>query len=317
MSGPEDVIEKFFPDPAVAPLGVGLHLDVPHDVYLRDPCGRPSLNSSVAKEIAADGALYGWHAHPLLGGSADGGGGTRSMDRGSIIHKLVLGRGQDFATVAADDWRKDWAKRKRTEIRGAGKIAVLAADMDDYAAEASIYTQKLRDDWGITFEGVQTEVTAIWQEDGVLCRARFDGWRPAPAELIIDDLKTIERANPRRCRMACHTYGYDLAGAHYIKGAEHLVADSEGRWTMRFIFLEGAPAYEPLVCEFAGTMRKVGEDKRRRAFDTWKACIGLGRERQFWPGRSRQVVRLEAMPWAVAEDTDAAFAAFTNPAPPF
>lgn len=317
MSGPFDIVEEFFPpDPAdkLVPLGVGLHLDIPHDRYLADPCARPSLNSSVAKEIAADAPLYGWYAHPRLGGEADG-RSTRSLDRGSIIHKLVLGRGQEFATVAADDWRKDWAKRKRDEIRGAGLVPVLAADMDDFTAEASIYTRKLKDDWGITFDGVQTEVTAVWEEDGVLCRARFDGWRP---EIItVDDLKTIERANLRRCRMACHAWGYDLAAAHYTKGVEHLVDNAEGRVTMRFIFLEGAPAFEVLVTEFAGSMRKVGEDKRKRGFNGWAASIALGTDRRFWPGRPRQVVRLEAMPWAVAEDSDAAWAAFENPDPPF
>jgi len=319
VSGPEDIVEEFFP-PAppgqLPPIGVGLHLDVPHDRYLSDPCARPSLNASVAKEIAADAPLYGWYAHPRLGGDV-GGGGTKSMDRGSIIHKLVLGRGQDFATVPADDWRKDWAKRRRNEIRSVGLIPVLAADMDDYTAEAETYTRKLRDDWGVTFDGVQTEVTAVWEEDGVLCRARYDGWRPDPATLIIDDLKTIPRANPRACRMACHSFGYDLAAAHYIKGAEHLVADSDGRWNMRFIFLEGAPAFEVLVTEFAGTMRQVGEQKRRRGFDGWAGSIRLGTARQYWPPRPRQIVRLEAMPWAVAEDSDAAFAAFNNPPPAF
>lgn len=320
MSGPDDIIEEFFPpdpDPAPEPpLGVGIHLNISHDRYLGDPCERPSLNASVAKEIATDTPLHAWHAHPRLGGDAPAKFGS-NLDRGSIIHKLILGRGADFATVNATDWKKGWAQAKRKEIRGAGLIPVLAGDMDDYVVEAEIYKKKLRDGWGITFDGVQTEVTAVWEEAGVLCRARFDAWRPDPGELVIDDLKTIPRANVRAVQRACHNFGYDIAGEHYVKAAEHLVPDTDGRWTMRFIFLEGAPAFEPLVIVFAGSMAEAGRQRRRRAFDLWARCIGAGVHRDVWPGRPRTILRLEAQAWALKDDDEAAFASFENEPPPF
>jgi len=314
----DDVIEEFFPpDPTgLPPIGPGIHLDIPHGRYLSDPCARPSLNASVANEIAAESPLHGWHMHPKLGGSPDH-GSTKSMDRGSIIHKLLLGRGQDFGIVNAKDWRTSAAKERASEFRKDGIVPVLAADMEEYQAEALIYARKLKDGWGITFDGVQTEVTLVWEEGAVLCRARLDAWRPSHGELVIDDIKTIKKSNVRACRDACHRFGYDLAGAHYISGAEALVPDTEGRWNMRFIFLEGEPAYEPMVVEFAGSMVASGQERRRLAFRRWATCIARGTAAQHWPGRPRQIVRLEAAPWAAKDAADAEFSSFENPEPAF
>lgn len=321
---PSDVVEEFFPatPPELPPIGVGLHLDVSHERYMGDPCERPSLSSSVAKEIVTETPLHAWQMHPRLGGGGDA-HHTAALDAGSLIHKLVLGRGQDFMIVDAKDWRTNLAKAKRTEARQQGLIPVLIGDMDEYRERAAIYVDKLAGGWGIRFDNVPTEVTAIWEEgprlvgpDGqplppVLCRARFDAWRPD--DLIIDDLKTARACNETAAQRVSHDFGYDVSAAHYIRGAEALVDGADGRVKMRFIFLENTPPYEPLVTEFAGSMLEVGRRKRSRAFEAWSQCIAA----DYWPGRRREVVRLEAAAWAVKQDTDQAFAAFENPPPSF
>ena len=55
----------------------------------------PALSYSIAKILIGESPRHAWCAHPLLGNMR--GEPTAEMDFGQVAHKLMLGRGVDFA----------------------------------------------------------------------------------------------------------------------------------------------------------------------------------------------------------------------------
>jgi hypothetical protein len=268
-------------------LDVGLHYDVPESVYHADPCATPSLSSSIAKVINEKSARHAFHEHPRMGGNRRN--GTKAMDKGTIIHELMLGKGAGFVEVDAKTWASKNARERGEEIRAEGKTPVLAWQLAEYRMAADALLQMLRDR-GIEFNG-DSEVTVVWKTRGVLCRCRIDH---IDADGMVLDLKTIESASPEKLARHIIAYGYDIQRAAYINAMNTLYPSMAGRVTMKFLFCETTPPYDVVVCSFAGTMRDLGQMKWDHAVDVWKKCLESGE----WPGYSTEDVRVEAPAWA-------------------
>ena len=65
--------------------------------YYRDPCAVPSLSQSIAHTLVTQSPLHAWSEHPRLGNQRKP--ASKAMDVGSLIHKLVLGKGVDVEIV--------------------------------------------------------------------------------------------------------------------------------------------------------------------------------------------------------------------------
>jgi hypothetical protein len=280
-------------------LPIGLHEGISHDEYHFDPCARPSLSSSIAGIIVEKSPLHAWWAHPRLGGTP--GSSSQATERGSILHKLLLGRGQEIVTVAARDWRTDKAKAQREAIRADDKIPVLEDAMKEYERVAGIMRQRIADH-GILFKRENTEVTIVWESEGVLCRGRFDHW--TPEMFVIDDLKTCETAEPLRVGTSMVTYGADIQRAAYVDALETIFPEAVGRASMRFIYAEVEAPWDVVVVDPPGTMRELGERKWKRAKERWGKCLAAGTSEEHWPGYSRVPIRPEAPAWAIAKDME-------------
>jgi len=64
--------------------------------------------------------LHARYAHPKLGGGVRE--STDAQNRGSIIHKLLLGKGSEIAIINHDDYRKTEAREARDAALNAGQI---------------------------------------------------------------------------------------------------------------------------------------------------------------------------------------------------
>lgn len=277
-------------------LGPGLYDDVSHEAYHADPCKVPSLSASMAGILISSSPRHAWQAHPRLGGRVDE-EDTDATDRGTVVHKLLLGRGPDVVEVEANDWRSKVAKEARDAARAAGRVPVLVGRMTSYRTAADALRSRLLLS-GVEFEGGRPEVTVVWESDGVLCRARMDYLTIAEGAALIDDLKTADSANPAGVGAKMVSYGGDIQAAAYIEAIETLMPECAGRVRIRFAYGECRPPYEASVNVPDGVMLELGRRKWKRAKELWRACS----ERDEWPGYSTEIQRATPPPWALSED---------------
>lgn len=279
-------------------------LDVSHAGYYADPCATPSLNASTAKTLITRSPLHAWHEHPRLGGAPRE--ATTAQEHGSLIHRLVLGAGDDLEVIDAPDWRTKAAKEQRAEARTAGRIPVLTADY----AEANIVARSIAitlESFGIDLssgEAGESEVMLEWRERSargpVLCRGMLDRLSVSRSAAIIYDLKTTPNAHPQACARRVADLGYDIQAAAYTSAVEKLRPDLVGRVEFVFVFAETEPPYCVTPMKPGGMMREFGLTRWQRAVEVWAACLADNR----WPAYVESVTQLELPPWVMAADIE-------------
>lgn len=279
---------------------------MPSATYHADPCREPSLSSSVAHVLVAKSPLHAWHLHPRLGGKRNA--ATRSTDRGSIAHALLLGTAdKELLVVQADDWRTKAARDLRDAARGTGQVAVLQHELDDASAAVKGIKARFKA-LKVRLNG-KSEISLFWSEtadDGtvVQCRGRIDHLVLTPARARILDLKTCRSAHPRSCRSHAYEYGYDIQAAAYRSAITQLYPRFAGREEFLFLFAELEEPYGVLTCEPAGSLTELGNRRWRRAVNLWATCLRTKR----WPGYADGVVQLEAPSYALMDEEDIAYA---------
>ena len=254
----------------------------PDDYY-----ARPGFSSTVAKVLLARSAL---HAKASVGMKPSG-----LLDRGSIIHRLVLGKGKDYAIVEANDWRTNVAKAARADARAKGLTPVLADDFEDYSkASAAISTQLA--DRGIVLDG-DSEVAIEWMEGALQCKGMPDHlWI---GDGVILDLKVTENACPDAIERTAENLGYALQAAAYSRALAAVRPDLAGRVKFLFAFCEPDAPHAMNICETSGVFRELGERRWLRACAEWQQCI----ERDRYPGYDEHGINhINPPAWALARE---------------
>lgn len=279
-------------EPAIAYSPRARILDVTEDEYHADPCAAPSLSASIATLLVDRSPLHAWQAHPKLGGVRRA--PTAAMDRGTLIHKLLLGKGAEAAIIDAPDYRTKKAQQQRDDARGVGKAPVLASLYSDALATAGVLLKRLAD-FDVTLGG-ESEVVVTWEEDSphgpVTCRGMFDHLEGD----VIYDLKTSRSAHPRACSRHVVEYGYDVQHAAYLSALEALRPELQGRAVFVHLFVELEPPFGVYPCRLDGVLREYGERRWGRAVETWAKCLATNE----WPGYSPGIEWLAAPSWLLA-----------------
>lgn len=279
------------------PRASGLHLDISEEEYHNDPHETPSLSSTVARLLVRKSPAHARLAHPKLGGASFVPSGD--MDRGSLLHKLLLGAGREVVVIECDDWKKPGNRELRDIHRDAGKLAVTRKLFDE-ALETARQLQPRLAAKGVVFDG-HSEVTLLWEEEAngraVPCRARLDHIK----DQHLYDLKITSDANPRTLRAGHVTnMGYEIQAACYTSGASIVLPNMRGRLDYTLVFCEHEPPYCVTLVRCAGSLRELGERRWRRAVEAWEYCTRTDE----WPDYTglREVVFVEAKPWDLDEE---------------
>lgn len=273
------------------------------EVYHSDPCPSPSLSNSIAYQLTTRSPRHAWLAHPRLGAKRRP--PTKTMDRGSLVHALLLGSGPQIAEVDAEDWKTKAAREQRDAAYERGHLPVLTDDLQTALRDVVEIRERLTD-FGIELGGV-SEIGAFWVEratDGteVQCRALMDHWF-ADIDTIYD-LKTCRSGHPSAVQRHVVGYGYDIQRASYVSAIAKNFPERAGRTDFVFLFCELDPAVTVTPYRPAGSMRELGEQRWRRGVDLWARCI----KRNEWPGYASGIIEIEAPPWAMAAEFDATVA---------
>lgn len=271
-----------------------IYHDLPEQEY-HEQTGEetPLFSYSVAKTLLEKSPQHAYLQHPLLGNEPRK--PTTFMDKGNIIHGLILGGGPEIEIIQADNFRTKAAQELKAMAYEENKIPILQKDMDTIDEAVENAKEQIKQLAPYFFEDHQSELSVRWTMDnGVKTQSRFDWIKPETGLII--DLKTANDANPQNLDRKILDFGYDIQEALYMQCANKTWPDMAGRFKWEFIFVEPEPPYMVSVVETDTSMTWLGESKVKRASDKWKSCLESG----IFPGYGRQMV--SAPGWAVSRE---------------
>lgn len=273
------------------PLGLrkpGVYL-IPPARYHADPVVRPSLNHSVLRLILDKSPLHARAEHPRLNPAHEAKDPTSAMIAGTVLHRLILGRGDEIAVIAADSYRTNAARELRDAALARGATPILADDYADLQTCADAVVAQLRDDpeAATFFAPGRSEAIAIWRTGPVWCRAMIDRL-PNEAGAPIWDIKSTDKsARPADWERSLARQ-YATQAAFYRLGAGTALQRPVGE--MRFIVFERSPPYALSIVACGDTLIEAAEAEIMKAIKTWAVCTLTGE----WPGYGKGVHRVEA-----------------------
>lgn len=270
-------------------------LAIPEDTYHADTfTDAPCLSKSIAQILLTRSPLHAWAAHPKLNPNFVK-PAEKKFDIGTSVHALFLEGDANVAVIEADNWTTKAAKEQRDEARANGMTPLLAKDWERVQEMADAIGPQLDrfNETPTLFTDGKPEQTLVWEEDGVLCKARLDWIRDNLT--AVDDLKTTSAsAAPEKWSKTMLGMGAELQVAFYLRGLRHLT-DTPPAW--RFVVVETEPPYALSVFSVAPDLLEIADRKVQFAIDTWRECLKTG----VWPGYPSRVCWIHESAWAENE----------------
>ena len=269
--------------------------DMPEASYHADPCIEPSLSNSITRVILDQSPMHARYAHPRLNLQRAPFETTSSMEFGTALHKILLGKGAAIVEIKADDYRTKIAKEDRDNARENGAVPLLseAYERVHTCANVALEQMKQRADCAEFFMPGRSEAVMVWRKDGIWCRGMVDRLPDDPKAPIFDVKGTAMSANPtewdRRMVKAYRTQDRFYAqGAKILRGVEPQ--------PMRFIVVEMRAPFAVSVLTPAPSLRSLADDDVSRAQMIWGKCL----KNNEWPGYSH-TAHIEAPNWLLRE----------------
>lgn len=265
----------------------GIYANITEAEYNDDPTEEVSLRSSIAWKLVERGSTprHAWFSCPRLNPNYKA-EHRNTFDIGRACHAMLLGKGSGYAVIHHDNYKTKAAQEMRAAAYQNGKIPLLqweAAQVKAMAKAAREQLQALVDAGTMPvmpFGRDETEVTIVWRDRGVLCRARLD-YLPNDGEALYEYKTTNASADPvlwqwRQFRQL----GYDHQLAFYRRGLENLkIANSP---SFGCVVQE---TFEPYLLSFVRIDDEVimrADEKVQQAMKLWARCLKTGE----WPGYS-------------------------------
>lgn len=251
----------------------GLYWDIPEDEYHRDPVVGGSLSVTSSKLLLPPScpALFDYHRqHPKPS--------TRSMDLGTVVHGMVLGRGQQVAVVQADSWRTKAAQNERDEAEELGMVPMLAKDYDEATRIADAVKQHPVAG-GLFAEG-DPEISGFWQDPatGIWLRMRMD-WMTHFEVPTIVDFKTTADVSPDHFARSVADFGYHRQDPHYRDGLAADLDTDPDEIDFVFVAVDTAPPHLVMVYRLDDQAIQLGREQNKIAREIYRDCTQSG----IWP----------------------------------
>lgn len=294
----------FTPLPAdLAPLAPGLYLDLPAHRYHEDPCATPSLSSGDIRKLDTKPPAHVPLENTRLGGKRSE--PTKEMIQGAYVHALLGGGLDEFAVLEYDNYASKAAQGARDAAKEKGFTPILRNAVDHCERIAKAVREKAAAGLSVDLFGPSThsEVTAIWEESGVLCRARFD-------KLVIDegyfvdvwDWKVTGDISHEAIMRTIIDKGYHIQADHYLSGLTSVRPQYRGMCNYILGFVENDEPFGVQRVTLSEGFLSVAAERRRRAMRTWKECLSSG----VWPDNAGDTLCLTPPAWYLHKTEEAA-----------
>lgn len=229
----------------------------------------------------------------------------KNLDRGDVMHAMLLGVGKHIEVILSADLGKggkyttNRSKELRDSARAAGRIPVKEPDMIVYRRCVDAIRARLAGA-GHVLDG-RSELAIEWWEMSmngpVQCRTMLDhvvllaadgtpaGTEPAFAKVY--ELKFPDDAHPDRNERTADALGHHIAVAARLRALNALIPSLAGRIEYRFLFCEAHRPYAFWDPTPTGAFTELGERQWRMAVDMW----GRGLADQRWLGYHDDIMR--------------------------
>lgn len=262
-------------------------MSVQHDLPMAEYLKMRGFSNSVAWRVISQSPFHARYSQTAP--SEESG----VADVGTIAHRVLLeGHENGIALIDADDWRTKAAKELRDAAYAEGKTPLLARKMEpirDMVAAAHKFVAQ--SEIAGVFDSGHAEVTADWNDDGLVCKIRpdylTDKWHIS--------LKTTPgSANPASwMRRQLTPMGYDFGLMFYERGLLANNIDVQHR----ILVIEQEPPYGCCLIGLAPSKRDVAERAVEQAIAIWRTC----KAKDEYPGYSTHTHYAEASPWELAD----------------
>lgn len=294
-------------------LAPGMYPGVPFADYL----AQPAVSAGLLKVIINECPRAAWFQSWL--NPAREPDDSHASDVGSIAHAILLEGSTDGVAVIDPEnypsktgsvptgWTTKDIRAARDDARAAGKIPVLLPDMlaiENMVDSARHFIDSLKNSEPAIYAAFQpdggvSEVSCIWQEDGMTCRMRPDRLSN-DRKLIVDPKFTERSVEPGTwSRTQMTPMGYWISAAMYRRGCRHLFGTEPD-----YVFLV-VSQNAPHLCSLVG-VDPAGFDhggmQVERGLRVWRECV----ERGWWPGYPARCVYPEVPPWEQARELELA-----------
>lgn len=286
--------------------------DLTHEQYHSDPCAIPSLSCSIAKILIRRSPRHAWQAHARFGNV--GFTPNAVMDDGSTMHAMLLGQAHLIEPVRAvygpkhknagkpvTDYMTDAAKAERDEIRGMGRIPILAHRIPELLhckREALSQIAEAEDGEGFAAPG-RSEVCIVAREDDVLLRCLVDRLPDdhalPPYDVKCTELSAAPGGWDKRLQFE---YAYQDAFYRRVIYGTRIIAPKP----MRFVVIELDPPHGVSIMAADPSLRELAEREVERSIQLWRRCM----RENVWPGYSKKTIWIGATAWQIAANDDTA-----------
>lgn len=287
--------------PDMVPVVISSSMDAEYAVdYHADPCPEPSLSASGIKRLLYESpASFAAH-HPrltqwpeLLDETSD------SMDKGSIVHRMILGKGANFVVIDPTQFRnKDGSQAKSFKNADAARAKEKAEEAGNIVVSPKVGTQllnaaesvirMLQAEYG-TWPIGESERVFTWQRETsqgpIWCRAMMDHFSidSGHGALILDPKSTSKGLSDRAIASTAAYDGWHIQAAWYIDAAEREYPDMAGRFRFRFPVFELEPPYDCCFFDMPESWLHIARQENERACELFAHHLRAGE----WPGRAK------------------------------
>ncbi len=263
------------------------------EIYFADPVFKPSLSSSIAKELLFRSPRHAWFAHPRLNPDYKR-VQKRQFDLGTAFHDGFRRRFDKLKIAPAD--MKDW-RGYNADFRDAaynkGLTPLLRREwnaVEDMITAARSQINLIEDLAGVYSAG-KAEIALIWKERGVWCRCKLD-WKARRGD-VFPDLKSTKRsAHPDTVQTAIYQMNYDVQAAFYRRGIRAVLGIEEPQF--KFISVELDPPHALSVVQLTPAAMDMADRKVDAAIDAWRWCT----TNNSWPGYPSETAYVDPPGWA-------------------
>ena len=269
--------------------------------YHADPCPLPSLSSGIAR-LMLRSPRHAAHVHPRLNPSYRERAPSEDMVNGTILHRLLLGKGADIEPIPYADFKGSEAKRARQDAVHKGLVPILAHKFLFLKECANAVHAQMREHPACRefFEEGASESVIAWAEGATWLRIMVDRMPTARGAPWFDLKSTGGSAAPEVWQRHLVTT-YAFQAAFYTRAGRALPWLNPSEF--RFVVFETDPPYAMSVMTAAPSLLHAVEGQVERAIELWRRCM----RDQKWPGYPAAMARVEAPNWLLAQEEERAF----------
>jgi hypothetical protein len=301
---PDDLLADMDREPtAKRDLGIdrskwGLFPDVSFLDYFADPAPEPSLSNSGITTLLKETPLDFAFEHPRLNPDSDllDRVVSKAQETGSVVHRLALGKGADYAVAPFDAFRSKEAKEFRDAAIAAGRIPIVEAKFNECLAMADAI--KLRIKRALDGASYETEVVFMYQEETpfgpIWVRGMLDVWSAERAMIL--DPKVTRLLYDESLGRQMVKMGWDRQATLYPHALGKIFPELAGRIEFADLLIKPVPPFTSRLAAPEKAWRAVKLRETRKAMETFAYCMKEGR----WPGFGDDVDLVEMPRWEEA-----------------